>query len=165
MNVDEAYDVVNRLSIEWPYVRDWPDEKTAEWVQDVQELDYQRALRAIKLCREQHQHAPAWAQFREAYRTVSWQALAPERQEARAALPAAGVLPAAESLRRLKAVRKILTGDPGRAEHDHRRGAAGCPMCSKHTADDSGHHHPERCARCKTNGQAIYQVIAEPDPR
>lgn len=164
MNVDEAYDVINRLAIEWPYVRDWPDEKTAQWVHDVQELDYERARRAVNVCREQHAHAPAWAQFREAYRTVSWQALAPERQpvQRRPELEA-GYLPKAESIRRLRMVRQILAKDENAGlQHNHHRGALHCPICGKHDHDTDGKHTKD-CRRCKATGKAWYQILTETD--
>lgn len=163
MNVDEAYDVINRLSVEWHYVRDWPDEKTARWVQEVQALDYQRACSAVKVCMDEHQHAPAWAQFREAYRTVSWQALAPERQPARPALPAAGLLDVKENVRRLREIRRIIAKDEaGRLTHNHHRGIDRCPVCSLHDHDAQG-DHAKGCRRCKSTGDAWYLHLVTPE--
>lgn len=164
MNVDEAYDVINRLSVEWAYVRDWPDEKTARWVHDVQELDYQRACRAVKLCIDEHPHAPAWAQFKEAYRTVSWQQLAPERQPPKPGRELGeGMLPVKESMRRLRELRRVLAkDDSARLAHNHHRGAAKCPVCSLHDHDAAGNHVKD-CRRCKASGKAIYLHLVTPE--
>lgn len=164
MNFDQAYDIIRLLAVEWPYVRDWPEEKSARWVQDVQELDYERACRAVKLCMDEHPHAPAWAQFKEAYRTVSWQQLAPERQPVQPSRElGSGVLPVKETIRRLREVRRILAkDDTAKLTHNHLRGLDKCPVCSLHDHDALGEHLRD-CRRCKATGKAWYLHLVTPE--
>lgn len=145
MNFDESFDIIRQLAIEWTQVKDWPDEKIQQWVQDIQELDYGRATQAVRACRETHTFPPAWAEFSEAYRTVTYQALAPERQTPRPAI-GAGYIPANESAARVRALRGILAA--GDLTHDHRRGIDNCPICRRHEAP-GGIHRPEHCVGCK----------------
>ena len=155
MNFDEAFDVIRQLAVEWPQIRDWTDEKAQSWVDDLQHLDYERATAAVKRCRDEHHYLPSWAQFREAYRTVTYQQMAPERQPYTKELRS-GVLDRQETARRIRRVRDLLAERP----HDHRRGSANCPTCGRHEIHE-GAHRPERCVRCKKVADEAYQAIKE----
>jgi hypothetical protein len=56
---------------------------------------------------------------------------------------------------RLRLMREALSGQVTRAEHDHRHGVDGCPVCKLHDRDDTG-RHLRSCRRCVALAENIY---------
>lgn len=162
MTRDEAIWVIAFIMEAWPSAQQWTDRQCEMWIADLEDLDFGRASDAIKACRNEHHFTPSWAQFKEAYRTVTWQQLAPERQSPTRAIEA-GYLPRAESVRRVRELKGILSkASPAMSEHNHKRGVSACPICGAHDRDEHGRHNPDHCSRCKTIAKDTYRELGGP---
>lgn len=158
MTEDEAGDIMFALGSTFQKIAEWPDSTMSAWFEDLAKMDYAWAQLAVRKCRDNCTHTPSWAEFREFYRQAAAEARDPSRQDYRPAI-GEGVLSRSEHAERVRAVRKILQGGP---EHDHRKGADHCPVCSKHDRTADGLHSPG-CARCKALGRQIYNTLRK-DP-
>lgn len=160
MNRDEAINVIATIMDCWTAAQEWTDRQAEMWIKDLEPLEYQRAMSAVHACRDEHHFIPSWAQYREAYRTVTWQQLDPERNPPATMMIEARLLPKSENARRVRLLKAHLRQQRRPDDHDHTKGLRNCPVCGQHDVNAQGLHKPEHCARCKELSRVVFDAIA-----